>query len=82
MSYESIYLQMNDLIEGYSIKTTNGDIFDVRGSNHPNDGVIAYIKYDFDKELGYKRISSINEGSKYLQKYGSTTLSSLYHSKK
>lgn len=67
--------QFQTLIEGYSIKTKEQDIFDVRGVTHPKDEIIAYIKYAYDtSSKRYTKMRSIREGSDYLRKYGTTYL--------
>ncbi len=62
-------------IEGHSIKTNDGDIFDIRGNYHPKDGYIAYLKYYFDRGKNkYKEIHTPEDGFNYLKKYKSDYL--------
>ena len=54
--------------EGYFIETRDGLIFDVKGCIHPQDKIIAYLRYYPDsfgerskKNIKYKKVYSINE---------------------
>ena len=61
------------LVEGYFLKTVNGLIFEVKGVVHPQDRIIAYLRYvpqfnSIGLISGYQKIYDLSEREKYLKK--------------
>jgi len=63
-------------IEGYYIETDEGLLFAVKGLHHPEDGLIAYLRYIPDEHgdrirLGrrYRRVYDLDETTRYLEEH-------------
>ena len=70
---------LGNLVEGYFVKTIDNLIFEVKGVVHPNDRIIAYIRYVPDnvssKSIsGFRKIYDLHEREEYLKKYHSEYL--------
>ena len=63
-------------IEGYYIETHEGFLFAVKGLHHPEDGVIAYLRYIPDEHgdrircgRRYRRVYDLEETTRYLEEH-------------
>ncbi|TFG35063.1 hypothetical protein EU527_00240 [Candidatus Thorarchaeota archaeon] len=62
---------LNDIIEGCFVISSDDLIFEVKGIMHPEDRIIAYVRYvpDVDGERrGFRKISNFYEREEYLKK--------------
>ena len=63
---------LEKLVEGYFIKTLDNLIFEVKGVIHPNDRIIAYVRYvpnivSSDSVPRFQKIYDLYEREKYLK---------------
>ncbi|MGY5863327.1 MAG: hypothetical protein RTV41_01895 [Candidatus Thorarchaeota archaeon] len=56
-------------IEGYFVITTDGLFFEVKGVVHPEDRIIAYLRYvpSSDSNTGFRKVYNLNEREIYLR---------------
>ena len=56
-------------IEGYFVITTDGLIFEVKGVVHPEDRIIAYLRYvpSSDSNTGFRKVYNLSEREIYLR---------------
>ncbi|MHA2176842.1 MAG: hypothetical protein ACXABH_05185 [Candidatus Thorarchaeota archaeon] len=56
-------------IEGYFVKTTDGLIFEVKGIVHPEDRIIAYLRYvpSSESKTGFRKVYNLSEREIYLR---------------
>jgi predicted nucleotidyltransferase len=70
---------LESLVEGYFVKTLDNLIFEVKGIVHPNDRIIAYVRYvpnivSSETISGFRKIYDLYEREEYLKKYHSEYL--------
>jgi len=63
---------LEKLVEGYFVKTVDNLIFEVKGVVHPNDRIIAYVRYvpdivSSESTTGYRKIYDLCEREEYLK---------------
>jgi len=70
---------LENLVEGYFVKTLDNLIFEVKGVVHPNDRTIAYVRYVPDivsskSTSGFQKIYDLHEREEYLKRHHSEYL--------
>lgn len=56
-----------NLMEGFFVRTAENLIFEIKGDVHPNDRVIAYLRYVPEDDNKFRKVYDLDERESYLQ---------------